>query len=67
MPCDTIQFKVYQDATSKSVRLEVYRPYGTNNEWMRIDCLNDMTVDELLCLKDYLVYIVNKGSKKNTG
>lgn len=63
MPCDTIQFKVYQDAITKSVRLEVYRPYGENNEWMRIDCLNEITVEELLSLKDYLVYIVNKGAK----
>lgn len=64
MPCDTIQFKVYQDPNTKIVRLEVYRPYGINDEWMRIDYLNDMTVDEILCLKDYLIYIINKSQNK---
>lgn len=65
MSCDTIQFKVYQDGTTKSVRLEVYRPYGINNEWMRIDSFNDMSVDELKCLKEYLIYIFNKASKNS--
>jgi len=65
MSCDTIKFKVFQDLLSKNVSLEVYRPYGINDEWMRIDVLNDMTVDELKCLTKYLVETFNKASKKN--
>lgn len=65
MACDTIKFKVYQNPLSKNVSLEVYRPYGINDEWMRIDLFNEMTVDELRCLTEYLIYIFNKGAKKN--
>lgn len=65
MACDTIQYKVYQDPTTKRVRLEVYRPYGTENSWMKIDCIDDMTAKELLCLSEYLVYILNKSKNNN--
>ena len=63
MSCDTIKFKVYQDQNTKNVRLEVYRPYGINDDWMIVYTFNDMTVQELLCLKDYLIYIVNKNPR----
>lgn len=60
MPCDTIKFKVVQDQASKDIKLEVYRPYGINNDWMRVDFFNDMTVKELKCLTQYLIAIFNK-------
>lgn len=60
MSCDTIKFKVFQDANTKNVRLEIYRPYGVNEEWMRVDVFNEMTVPELKCLAEYLIYIFNK-------
>lgn len=65
MPCNTIKFKVFQESTDKPVRLEVYRPYGICDEWMRVDFFNDMSVEELRCLTEYLIYIFNKGNKSN--
>jgi len=60
MPCDTIKFRVLQNPDNKNVNLEVYRPYGNNNEWMRVDIFNDMTLKELKCLTEYLIGIFQK-------
>lgn len=64
MPCDTIKFKVFQDPLTKNAILEVYRPYGDKNELMRVDYFNEMTVNELKCLTEYLIYIFNKAKKQ---
>ena len=63
MSGDTIKFKVVQNPTNKNVNLEIYRPYGIDNEWMRIDSFNEMTVQELKSLTQYLINIFSK--KKN--
>ena len=65
MSCDTIKFKVFQDPLTKNVKLEVYRPYGIGDEWMRLEFFNDMSGDELRCLTEYLLYIFNKANKNN--
>lgn len=65
MDSDTIKYKVYQDPITKNVRLQIYRPYGIDNEWMMVDSFNDMTVKELQSLLEYLVYIFNKAKKDN--
>lgn len=64
MSCDTIKYKVFQDSLTQKVRLEVYRPFGIDDEWMKIDSFNDLTVTELRCLAEYLIYIFNKGKSK---
>lgn len=63
MPNETIKFKIVQDALSKNVKLEVYRPYGDKNEWMRIDCFNDMSTRELKILSDFLVGVFTNSKK----
>lgn len=63
MSCDTIKYKVFQDSLTQKVRLEIYRPYGINDEWMKIDGFNDLSISELRCLAEYLIYIFNKGKK----
>lgn len=65
MSCDTIKFKVFQVPASKTVTLEIYRTYGVNDEWMRVDYFNEMTVQELKYLTEYLIYIFNKAKKQN--
>lgn len=64
MSCDTIKYKVFQDPLTQKVRLELYRPYGINDEWAKIDSFSDLTVSELRCLAEYLIYIFNKGKSK---
>jgi hypothetical protein len=59
MSSDTIKFKVVQDPYNKNVTLEVYRPYGIDNDWMRIDSLNEMTPKELKTLTKYLISLFN--------
>lgn len=65
MDSDSIKYKVYQDPITKNVKLQIYRPYGIDNEWMMVDSFNDMTVKELQSLLEYLVYIFNKAKKDN--
>jgi hypothetical protein len=60
MSCDTIKFKVSQDPTTKNLKLEIYRPYGDNDDWMRVDAFNEMTTKELKCLTEYLVDLFKK-------
>lgn len=57
---DTIKFKIVQDPHNKNVTLEVYRPYGIDDDWMKIDSLNEMTVSELKTLTKYLISLFNK-------
>ena len=64
MPCDTIKYKVFQDSLTQKVRLELYRPYGIDDEWMQIDGFDDLTVGELKCLAEYLIYVFNKAKNK---
>jgi hypothetical protein len=63
MSCDTVKYKVIQNPVTKTVSLEIYRPYGINNEWMRVDILNELTVNELKSLTQYLINIFNKTNK----
>jgi len=60
MPCDTIKFKVTQDPISSTVTLHIYRPYGISNEMMIVDTFNEMTVQELRCLTEYLLSLFKK-------
>ena len=64
MSCDTIKFKVFQDPLTRNVTLEIYRPYGINDEMMRVDRFNEMTVNELKCLTEYLIGIFNRAKKQ---
>jgi hypothetical protein len=59
MPCDSIKFRLVQNPISKDVRLEFYRPYG-ENEWMIIDASQEITVQELKCLTEYLISLFKK-------
>ena len=52
---DTIKFKAVQDKITKNINLEIYRPYGIDDEWMRVDTINEMTISELKTLTKYLV------------
>jgi len=60
MSCDTIKFRLVQDKISKDIRLEFYRPYGDNDEWMRIDITQEITIKELKCLTEYLISIFKR-------
>lgn len=60
---DTIKFKVRQDPTTKNITLEIYRPYGIDNDWVRVDMFNEMTVRELKTLTEYLIKIFKNSSK----
>lgn len=60
MSCETIKFKVTQDKISKTLKIETYRPYGINDEWMRIDISQEITVQELKYLTEYLISIFKK-------
>lgn len=60
MPCDTIKFKLVQDKISKDVRIEFYRQYGINDEWMRVDVSHEITIKELKCLTEYLISIFKR-------
>lgn len=62
MSCDSIKFKVTQNPTTKNVNLEIYRPYDANN-WMRVDIFNEMTVQELKHLTEYLIDLFKKAKK----
>lgn len=63
MSCDSIKFKVTQNSITKNVNLEIYRPYDINDQWMRVDVFNEMTVQELKCLTEYLIEIFKKAKK----
>jgi hypothetical protein len=52
---DSIKFRVVQNPISKNITLEIYRPYGIDNDWMRVDSFNEMTVQELKYLTEYLI------------
>jgi len=60
MSCDTIKFKVIRDKTTRNLHLQIYRPYGENNELVLIDQFNEMTDKELKCLIEYLLGLFKK-------
>lgn len=63
---DSIKFKIVQNAITKNVTLEIYRPYGIDNDWMRIDSFNEMTVPELKHLTEFLLklFTTKSGNKQ---
>jgi len=65
MSCDTIKFKVTQNSLTKNVKLEIYRPYDINDHWMRVDVFNEMTIQELKCLTEYLIETFKKAKNHN--
>lgn len=60
---DTIKFQIKQNPVTKSVKLEIYRPYGIDNEWMRIDVTNELSIEELRHLTKYLIGLFSKNKK----
>lgn len=64
MNCDTVKYKVIQSAETKNLTLQVYRPYGDkDNQWMMVDQFNELTVQEVKCLCEYLISLLNKKAK----
>jgi|688.fasta_scaffold1201690_2 hypothetical protein len=60
MSCDSIKFKVIRDKITRNLHLQIYRPYGDNNELMLIDQFNEMTDKELKYLTEYLLGLFQK-------
>lgn len=61
MNCDTIKYKIVQSPETKNLTLQVYRPYGEkNDEWMIVDHFNELSIDEVRCLCEYLISLFNK-------
>lgn len=61
MICDTIKFKVIQSTENKNLTLQIYRPYGKdNNNWMIVDHFNELTPRELKYLGDYITSLFKK-------
>jgi len=60
MSCDSIKFKVIRDKITRNLHLQIYRPYGDNNELMLIDQFNEMTDRELKYLTEYLLGLFQK-------
>jgi hypothetical protein len=60
MSCETIKFRMTQNSVTKTLSIQIYRPYGINNEWMKIDELNEMTVEELRYFTECLIKLFSK-------
>jgi hypothetical protein len=61
MNCHSVKFKVVKNPQSQDLQLEIYRPYGDDDKhWMMIDRLNDLTIEELKCLTEYLLSLFKK-------
>jgi hypothetical protein len=60
MLCDTIKFKVKRNPETNNLHLQVYRPYGIEDEMMIVDEFNEMTEVELKCLTEYLLSLFKK-------
>jgi hypothetical protein len=60
MFCDTIKFKVKRNPETNYLHLQVYRPYGIEDEMMIVDEFNEMTEQELKCLTEYLLGLFKK-------
>lgn len=61
MTCDTIKFKVIQSPENKDLTLQIYRPYGEqDNQWMMVDHFNELTPAELKCLGNYINSLFKK-------
>jgi hypothetical protein len=64
MTCDTIKFKLVQDPITKTVNLQIFRPYSDGpKDWMLVDHFNEMTIAELRCLNEYITTIFNNSKK----
>lgn len=64
MNCDTVKYKVIQSPETKNLTLQVYRPYGDkDDQWMMVDHFNELTVQEVKCLCEYLTSLFNKKAK----
>ena len=58
---NTIKYIVSQDKRNKRVTLEVFRNNGeTKDDWIMYEKIEDLTVEELRKLKDYLCGIFKK-------
>lgn len=61
MVCDTIKYKIVKNLQTNDVELEIYRPYGNKtDEWVMIDKISDLSLEELKCLTEYLISVWKK-------
>lgn len=66
MSCEKIKFRAKQNPVNTHIEIEVYRELRDNNEkaeWIMTDRFNELSINELRCLGEY---INNLFKKKNT-
>lgn len=55
------KFKLVQNKLSKTLTLEYWTKYGNNpDDWVSADKIEDMSIDDLKKLRDYINNICNK-------
>ena len=55
------KFKLVQNKLSKTLTLEYWTKYGKNSDdWVNTDTIEDMSVDDLKKLRDYINNVCNK-------
>lgn len=58
---DDNKFRIVQDHDTKKLVLEYWIKYGKNkDEWLLVDKIPDLTVEDLKMLRDYVNHICNK-------
>lgn len=63
--CNTIKYQAYQDDDTKLINVSVFRKNGeAPDDWIMYEKLEDLTVEEVRKLKDYLCSLFKK--KKET-
>lgn len=63
--CNTIKYKASQDSDTKLISISVFRKNGEAiDDWIMYEKLEDLTVEELRYLRDYLCVLFKK--KKDT-
>lgn len=66
MSCEKIKFRAKQNSVNTNIEIEVYRELRDNNdktEWIMTDRFNELSVNELRCLGEYIISLFRK---KNT-
>lgn len=63
MANDTIKFDIKQDSLTKNVTINIYRPYGIDDEWMIVDTFNELSIKELKYLTEFLISVFKKNKK----
>ena len=55
------KFRLVQNKVSKTLTLEYWTKYGDNtDDWISIDKIEDMSIDDLKKLRDYINKVCNK-------